>query len=240
MSGAEHEETSKGDSFTIGAVVDLLSEEFPDLTISKIRFLESKQLVTPARSPSGYRHFRTSDVKRIRYILRAQRDNFWPLKVIREALDAMDRGLEPAPTLGSTPTAPPVEPPSVPGAAELLTPPSKLRITLAELAQSAHTSEAYIESLVGYGLIVPDEAGHVDGYAIPVATSAAVLASYGLEPRHLRTFRTAAEREVGLAQQLNPRHDDDSGEERLGEMLHEFLTLHAALVQAGVARSRHS
>jgi len=80
---------------TIGAVLKGLREEFPDVSISKIRFLESEGLISPDRSPSGYRHYRPGDVERLRYILRAQREHFWPLKVIREALDALDRGLTP-------------------------------------------------------------------------------------------------------------------------------------------------
>ena len=81
---------------TIGAVLDALKPDFPDVTISKIRFLEAEGLVTPERTASGYRTFSDDDVERLRYILSAQRDRFWPLKVIRESLDALDRGLAPA------------------------------------------------------------------------------------------------------------------------------------------------
>ena len=80
---------------TIGAVLAALSPDFPDITISKIRFLEAEGLVTPERTGSGYRTFSPDDLERLRYILTAQRDRFWPLKVIAEALDKLDRGLEP-------------------------------------------------------------------------------------------------------------------------------------------------
>lgn len=82
-------------TLTIGAVVAELADDFPDLTISKVRFLESKGLVAPERRPSGYRVFQPDDVERLRYVLTAQRDRFWPLEVIKDALDAMDRGLTP-------------------------------------------------------------------------------------------------------------------------------------------------
>ncbi len=80
---------------TIGAVLDRLKPDFPDISISKIRFLESEGLITPTRTASGYRSFTEDDVSRLEYILSAQRDRFWPLKVIKDALDAMDRGLAP-------------------------------------------------------------------------------------------------------------------------------------------------
>lgn len=95
---------------TIGAVLAQVREEFPDVSISKIRFLEAEGLLLPERTPAGYRVFRAGDVERLRYILRAQRDHFWPLKVIREALDALDRGLEPSGMAQGRPTAPTPEP----------------------------------------------------------------------------------------------------------------------------------
>src|ERR1035437_9358926 len=81
---------------TIGAILATLAPDFPDISISKIRFLEAEGLLAPERTESGYRMFSADDVERLRYILTAQRDRFWPLKVIREALDKLERGLEPA------------------------------------------------------------------------------------------------------------------------------------------------
>ena len=85
-----------GSALSIGAVLAHLKPDFPDVSISKIRFLESEGLVTPERTPSGYRQFKASDVARLRYVLTAQRDHYLPLKVIKEQLDAIERGLEPA------------------------------------------------------------------------------------------------------------------------------------------------
>src|ERR1700710_2633613 len=88
---------------SIGSVLGRLKSEFPDVSISKIRFLESEGLITPHRTPSGYRQFSAGDVDRLRYVLAAQRDHYLPLKVIKEHLDAIDRGQDPA--------QPPVGPP---------------------------------------------------------------------------------------------------------------------------------
>ena len=229
-------------SLTIGAVVDSLVGEFPDLTISKVRFLESKGLVKPPRAASGYRRFRASDVERIRYILTAQRDHFWPLKVIQEALDALDRGL--APAEASAGAARPVVPEvagvdDVPGAEELTAPATRLRLTRRELSSASGLAEATIDALAGYGLLTPDSHGHFDGLSLPVAKAAAALSSYGIEPRHLRSFRTAADREIGLVEQvLSPLRSRGEREDRdiAGELLRECLALHAALVRAGIAR----
>lgn len=230
-------------TLTIGGVVEQLGEEFPDLTISKIRFLESKGLVSPPRSASGYRRFRAEDVERIRYILTAQRDHFWPLKVIQEALDALDRGLTvPDAPACATPTIPELDAPEVPSAATLTAQAPQVRLTRAELAHATGLSCSDIESLVGFGLLATDRTGHFDADAIHVGRSAAALAGYGLEPRHLRSFRTAADREIGLVEQVLAPHRsrDDHGEaqdEAVGELLREFLNLHAALVRAGLNRA---
>ncbi len=234
---------ASGDSsLTIGAVIDELKDEFPDLTISKIRFLESRGLVKPPRAASGYRCFRPSDVDRIRYILTAQRDHFWPLKIIQEALDALDRGLEPAgpAARAARPVVPDIpEDDDIPAAASLTEPPPRLRLTAAELSAASGLSQAIIGELTGFGLLTPDDRGHYDGSSVPVARAAAALSSFGIEPRHLRSFRAAADREIGLVQQvvspIRSRGEDD-GRDAAGELLRACLALHAALVRAGLAR----
>lgn len=222
-----------------------LQREFPDVSISKIRFLEAKGLVTPGRTPSGYRTFAPADVDRLRYILTAQRDRFWPLKVIREALDALDRGLEPS--LGDDPAARPSVPvpvvdPALPSAAELGST-KTLRLTAAEVRASAGLDEAGFALLATYGLLRADQSGHYDEAALTVARAAGSLAAYGIEPRHLRPFRTAADREVGLVQQVvrplrgrsgsgTPR---DAGADPTLEILSLCIALHAGLVKQGLA-----
>lgn len=228
---------------TIGAVLARLKPDFPDVTISKIRFLEAEGLIAPKRTPSGYRTFSEQDVERLTYVLTAQRDRFWPLKVIREALDAMDRGLQPPehdlarprPTVPATPSDP-----DVPPAAALLAGPSGtgLRLNRAEVARSVGLSEASVDALCTYGLLRPGEDGHFPGSALPIAQAAAALAGFGIEPRHLRAFRTAADRELGLLDQvlspLRGRHEDRLGPVR-GELLHHCVALHVALIKAALA-----
>ena len=230
---------------TIGAVLARLQPEFPDVTISKIRFLEAEGLVTPARTGSGYRTFSEHDVERLHYILTAQRDRFWPLKVIRDALDALDRGLQPA-----GPADPPSSRPTVPAAdvdpglptARDLTRTSSLRLTAAELREAGGLDEATFSELTTFGLLRPDAAGHYGEPALAVARAAGALAAYGIEPRHLRPFRTAADREIGLVQQVtSPLRGRGSagrapvGEDPTPQILALCIALHTSLVRAGLA-----
>jgi len=225
---------------TIGAVLESLKVDFPDISISKIRFLEAEGLVTPERTASGYRTYSEQDVERLRYVLTAQRDRFWPLKVIREALDALDRGLTPA---GETPeTVRPQPPlpaadPDVPSAASL-TRTRQLRMTRDELAGSAKLDGATLEALETFGLLRPDATGHYGEAALSIAHTAAGLAAYGIEPRHLRPFRTAADREIGLVQQVVSPHRGKPGRaaktDPTAEILRLCIGLHTALVKDGL------
>jgi DNA-binding transcriptional MerR regulator len=231
---------------TIGAVLAALQPDFPDVTISKIRFLEAEGLVTPARTGSGYRTYSTADLDRLRYILTAQRDHFWPLKVIAAALDAMDRGLTPEHHESGMPrpsVPAPVTDPDVPSAGEL-TAPRTLRLTRAELAASAGLDRETLDALETFGLLHADETGHFGEAALTVAHTAAELAAYGLEPRHLRPFRTAADREIGLVQQVVTPHRSASGKgarggaakDPTGDVLRLCIALHTALVRDGLQR----
>ncbi len=223
---------------SIGVVLQRLVGDFPDLTISKLRFLETEGLVQPQRAPSGYRIYSEADVARLRYVLTAQRERFWPLKVIRDALDAMDRGLTPAADPdGATPAVPaPADDPDVPTPATLGEPPA-LRLTEAELIGAARLDAGMFQALRGFHLLRPDTAGHYDDAALAVARAAAALAAYGVEARHLRPFRTAAEREVGLVQQIvGPTAGADSDGGSAAEVLHHCLALHSALVRAELRR----
>jgi DNA-binding transcriptional MerR regulator len=231
---------------TIGAVLAALQQDFPDVTISKIRFLEAEGLVTPARTGSGYRTYSSKDLERLRYILTAQRDHFWPLKVIAEALDAMDRGLTPQHHDGGMPrpTVPvPVSDPEVPTAAAL-TMVAALRLTRGELAASAGLDADSVDALQNFGLLHPDATGHFGEAALTVAHTVAQLAAYGLEPRHLRPFRTAADREIGLVQQVVTPHRSTAARgsraaadnDPTGDVLRLCIALHIALVRDGLQR----
>jgi len=224
-----------GRRLTVGAVVRALSEEFPDVTISKVRFLEAEGLVTPARTASGYRQFTPDDVERLRYVLRAQRDQFWPLRVIKDNLDAIDRGLTPAVAGDQRPQAPaPVADPDVPDPGALATR-RDLRLTAAELARASGLAPAEVADLAAHGLLRPDPAGLHDDADLQVAHAAAGLRAYGVEPRHLRGFRAAADREVGLVEQVTgPRRGADA-QRHAAEVAHLCLALHAALVRGGLS-----
>lgn len=215
----------------------LLTDEFPDITVSKIRYLEAEGLLDPQRTPAGYRLYSGADVERLRYILTAQRDRFWPLKVIREALEAIDRGLTPLEEDSGRPRPPaPPRDRSVPTTASLAAVDS-VRLTLLELSESTGASVETIRELAGFGLLHPDELGHFTGTDAQVTQAAAGLAAYGIEARHLRSFRAAADREVGLVEQAlitTPGHERPR---RGAELARHCLQLHAALVRSGLQRS---
>lgn len=228
---------------TIGAVLAALVPDFPDVSISKIRFLEAEGLITPERAGSGYRTFSPDDVERLRYILTAQRDRFWPLKVIAEALDKLDRGLEPArgDMAPSRPQVPvPASDPDLPGASALRRR-GTLRMTEAELREAAGLDRPTFEALSTFGLLRPDSSGHYAEPSLAVARAASALATYGIEPRHLRAFRTAADREIGLVQQvLAPIRGRGKGNggtvahDPTSQILAECIALHTALVKVGI------
>jgi DNA-binding transcriptional MerR regulator len=231
---------------TIGEVLTRLRPEFPDVSISKIRFLESEGLIDPERTPSGYRKFSVSDVDRLRYILAEQRDHYYPLKVIKQNLEAMSRGLEPSAVAGGSARAlrPIHAVPVSDAGAEDFAPvaAADLRMTSIELAESSGLDEAQLGELVSFGLVRP-RAGtdFFDADALVVASTAAQLAAFGIEPRHLRAYKAAADREVGLIEQIvspQARHRDDQAQARAAEMEGELaalsVRLHTALVKIGL------
>jgi len=229
---------------TIGAVLAALAPDFPDISISKIRFLEAEGLLAPGRTESGYRTFSSEDVERLRYILTAQRDRFWPLKVIREALDKLERGLEPSPdgAVSARPQVPAgLDDPHLPTATDLARH-GRLRLTDVELREAAGLDTPTFDALLTYGLLHPDSSGHFGDACLAVARSAGALAAYGIEPRHLRPFRTAADREIGLVQQIvTPVRGRSRGagttarQDPTAQILVECIALHTALVKAGLA-----
>jgi DNA-binding transcriptional MerR regulator len=237
-------ETGRGDeaALSIGAVLASLRAEFPDVTISKIRFLESEGLIAPRRTASGYRQFSAADVTRLRFVLAAQRDQYLPLKVIKEQLDAIDRGLQ-SPTvtaLNPRPVAPTAPSDGMPSAGDFATG-GEIRMTREELLADAGITPAVLAELEQHGLVRPGAAGFYDHDAVLVARTVRALTEFGLEPRHLRSFRAAADREVGLlAQIVAPvaRQRDPDARERADEVVRELaaltVRLHALLVKSGL------
>jgi len=213
---------------SIGEVLALLRPEFSDLTISKIRFLESQGLLDPERTPSGYRKFYEPDVERLRWILRQQREQYLPLKVIKGRLgvDEEDAGAgttvavaeetdaprsrdeteEPAPPQ-MMPARPPAPIPSP--VADAVNPLQVVRtgvsMTLEELSTACGLSVAELGELERYGLLTGRPVGgtvYFDEEALIVANLAAGFMRFGVEARHLRMYKTAAEREAGFFEQL--------------------------------------
>jgi len=224
---------------SIGSVLSQLRPEFPDVTISKIRFLESEGLVRPERTPSGYRQFAPADVQRLRYVLAAQRDHYLPLKVIKEQLEAMDRSTRPgSPARGPRALVGLVDPSAT---VEHVTVTESVRMTQEELLAEAGIDVVLLTELEQYGVIRSGAAGFYDSDAVLLARTARAMTGFGLEARHLRAFRASADREVGLLAQIvapvSCSRDPDA-HERADEIARELavlsVRLHALLVKTGL------
>ncbi|SEL80663.1 DNA-binding transcriptional regulator, MerR family [Nonomuraea pusilla] len=201
---------------SIGEVLALLQGEFPDVTISKIRFLEGEGLIEPERSPSGYRKFTHLHVEQLRFILTEQRDHYLPLRVIKDRM---------AENFGR------------PRAVQTK---QEVRLSRAELLEAAGIDEEALDELEDYGLLAP-VARRYDEEALKVARSVGALARFGLHARHLRAVKAAAERECGLVEQavapiLKRRAPGAIGEadEAARELSKLLLDLHEALVRTGI------
>src|SRR5687767_12459204 len=178
---------------SIGEVLAQLRGDFPDVTISKIRFLETEGLIEPERTSSGYRKFSRDDVARLRYVLAAQRDRYLPLRVIKEHLEALDRGLEPALPGEGSPQVPravtAVD--GLPGPEAFVSEVSDVRLTRAELAAAAGLTNEQLDQLEQYGMVAPRPGGsYYDGDALIVAKTVGEMHRFGIEARHLRPFKS--------------------------------------------------
>ena len=223
-----------------------MRSDFSDITISKIRFLESEGLIEPQRTPSGYRKFTTSDLDRLRYVLLAQRDQYLPLKVIKDNLDAIDRGLQPAQVGAVATPRPTMSVATIDGemAPSSFGEVSEMRLSRDELLKNSGLKEDQLVELEGYGLIAP-RGRHYDGDALSVAKAVTEMGGFGIEPRHLRSFKSAADREIGLIEQvITPltRQKNSESKARAQEVQKEIaslsIRLHAALVRGGLNRVR--
>ncbi|HEX4444538.1 MAG TPA: MerR family transcriptional regulator [Galbitalea sp.] len=194
---------------SIGQVLARLSPEFPDLSPSKLRFLEERHLITPARTDSGYRKFSASDLDRLRFVLTMQRDHYLPLKIIRTYLDELDAGRQPA-LPGASPQAPSMLP-------------TDRRYTRAELLREAGATVMLFNDAISASLLLPGE--YFGDDALSVLRALVELQRSGIEPRHLRGFRAAAERELGLIESaLIPvaRRKDASSRAKAAELAREI------------------
>ncbi|HUJ06488.1 MAG TPA: MerR family transcriptional regulator [Streptosporangiaceae bacterium] len=210
----------------IGEVLTELQAEFPDISVSKIRFLESEGLISPARSPSGYRRFGPADVDQLRFILTAQRDQYLPLRVIRERLvdgAAAEAGHG---GRGRAATARPAE-----------------MISRRDLLDAAGIDDEQLAELEAHGLVT--RTGRLYGQdALDVAATVAALASYGVQARHLRTAKTSADRDISLIEQVvapTLRQRGAGARAAAGQTAREIavllLRLHRAMIEAALAEA---
>ena len=177
------------ESLSIGDVINLLRDDFPDVSVSKIRFLEAQGLITPPRSAAGYRQFGPLEVKRLRYILGLQRDHFLPLKVIKSKLTLWERGEDHGTEHGEPQALDPEREP----------------LTRNDLVRRSGLAPLELEALIAHGLIsaVVDTSGELfPGWALPAGIEARQLLELGFEPRHLRQVRLAVEREADMLEQM--------------------------------------
>lgn len=265
-------EQGERDHLSIGEVLSLLKDDFPEVTISKIRFLESQGLLDPERTPSGYRKFYEADVERLRWILQQQRENFLPLKVIRGRLGVEEgtstESKQPAeasnPEPGGTPQPSPspevsepeasagrtvrrrTAPREAPAAVSLLPsrPQGEENMTLEELCEFAGLSPERLRELERFGLLsARSVAGgtYYDSEAIAMARIASAFEAHGVEPRHLKMYKSTAEREITLFEQVvtpllkqrNPRSRRQAAE-TLTDLVNLAHELRALLMRQAV------
>jgi DNA-binding transcriptional MerR regulator len=187
MSAPAKSSSSSERLLTIGTVTRRLQEEFPEISISKIRYLEDQGLLAPRRTQGGYRLFSEEDVERLETILRLQRDEFLPLRVIREELASPGKAAKgPKRRRGGLSAA-------------------EDELDIGELCERAGVTPSLARELEEFGLLAPRSENGTKLYGegdVDVAATCAKLARYGISARHLRTFRTAADREAGLLEQI--------------------------------------
>jgi DNA-binding transcriptional MerR regulator len=202
-------ESPAGKSLTIGAVTKALQQEFPDISISKIRYLEDQKLLMPARTPGGYRLYSAGDVQRLRTILRLQRDEFLPLRVIRQALDTGRAEVVAAPEPEAGDGAPPAVGDQRPGAA-LRRATFSIRdrgalYTLEDVVEQTGAPAKLVSELEDFGLVkgeLHEGRRLYDDAERDIVRAVMELARYGVAARNLRVFKTSAERESALLQQI--------------------------------------
>jgi len=209
--------------FSIGQVLAKLMPEFPDLSPSKLRFLEAERLVAPARTESGYRKFSHADIERLRFVLTMQRDHYLPLKVIRVQLEDFDAGrteklAAPARISGSILDA-------------------ERRLTRGDLLRESGATAALLADAIAHSLVAASDSYGED--AVVLMRALVELQRSGIEPRHLRGFRQAAEREVGLIDSAvdTVRRRPGSGSRARAAELAREIAARLELVRTALVRS---
>ena len=222
------------DYLSIGEVLESLKDDFDDVSISKIRFLEAEGLIEPERTASGYRKFYDKDVERLKYILQLQRDHFMPLKVVRERLvesdsnGAIRRAAPPAaPSSGSHEPA---------DAGDDIT---GVQLTQNELCRAAGLTDDEFQGLVDFGVMTVKAEDIYDEVDLLIAKAARKFFQFGVEPRHLRMYKQFADREVDFFSRIVlpfTRRKDDESRREASRSMHELLGLSRQL-REGVLRT---
>ncbi|HEX2058578.1 MAG TPA: MerR family transcriptional regulator [Actinomycetota bacterium] len=226
------------DYLSIGEVLDSVRADFPDVSISKIRFLESEGLISPERTPAGYRKFFEPDVARLRYILSLQRDHFLPLRVIKERLaEADERGAYPeseaTPAGNGRRRAAAPEP--EPALVEV-----SVQMTRSELSDAAGLTDDQMRQLEDFGVLAKRDSDVYDANDLVIARTSGRFFAYGVEPRHLRMYRQFADREAAFFEQIvNPalRRKDPDGPEEARRSVKELLALSRQMREAALRSS---
>jgi DNA-binding transcriptional MerR regulator len=225
---------------SIGAVLDLLRPDFPDVTPSKIRFLEARGLISPPRAASGYRRFTAYDCARLRFILTAQREEYLPLKVIKARLDAQLDGELPA---SGSPYAQPRLMSVVAGArasdgSDAAVGPARVRLSREDVLRRSGAADELLTALMKAGVITTGPGGLFDEQAAVILQCAHALGEYGVEPRHLRAFRSAADRQSDLIAQIAGPAAKAGARDHADDLAREVaaltITLHTSLVKSAV------
>ena len=215
---------------SIGEVLKLLTPDFPDITLSKIRYLESEGLVFPQRTSSGYRKYVNADVERLHYVLTTQKKTYMPLKQIKKQLDAMDSySVIPITKAATAQTI--ISP-------EEFRKPAITRLSDVEIAEKAGVELQFVIDLANVGIIGPDQSGFFTADDIQVVSTASALSEFGIDARHLKSVKNAASRQADLISQVvTPlvRSNKDGAREQAEEMSRQMsalvVSLHAILVK---------
>ena len=222
---------------SIGQVLAVLKPDFPDVSISKIRFLETEGLISPERAPSGYRRYAESDIDRLRYILDVQKNHYLPLKVIREHLEMMDRVQEPPRPDTPRPPSEEASQHSLVAAPQPRPPKRAIRVTRRELLEVSGLTDPNLTELERHGLVVPRRGTVYYGRdALTIAVIARKLAAFGMDARHLRVVKQAAEREVGLIEQAIAPHlrRNPTARQLPADVMQLVLHAHAAIMRSSL------
>ena len=217
-------------TMSIGEVLKLLTPDFPDITLSKIRYLESEGLVFPQRTSSGYRKYVNADVERLHYVLTTHKKTYMPLKQIKKQLDAMDScSVIPITKAATAQTI--ISP-------EEFRKPAITRLSDVEIAEKAGVELQFVIDLANVGIIGPDQSGFFTADDIQVVSTASALSEFGIDARHLKSVKNAASRQADLISQVvTPlvRSNKDGAREQAEEMSRQMsalvVSLHAILVK---------